>query len=150
MQTSVEVSSAPSECLARHGRGRGGAFSKAARDFVLDELRAGRQPWLARVPWAPSRTTIFRWRQEDAGFAKAYQLACRLRADELAFDILEIADSVNEQTLEQVRIQIAARKWLYSRFERSCLHTPRPQPWRPPVHRPWRGRKGRCFAPTAT
>jgi hypothetical protein len=149
MHTAAEVSSPPSECLARSGRGRGGAFSEGVKEWVLEEVLAGRQPWLSREPWAPSRTTVFRWRQEDAAFAEAYQFACQVCADELAAEILEIADGVNKQNREQVRIQIAARKWLYTRFERSCLRTPRTQPWRPPVHRPWRSRKGRCLQPTA-
>jgi hypothetical protein len=95
MHTSAEVPPPPSECLARRGRGRGGAYSEAVKEWVFDEVIAGRLPWLSCEPWAPSRTTVFRWRQEDASFAAAYQFACQVRADDLAAEILEIADGVN-------------------------------------------------------
>lgn len=60
--------------------------------------------------WAPSEGTVYNWLRKYVEFREAYDCACQIRAEDMANDILELAD--NSVDHEKTRQQIDARKWL--------------------------------------
>lgn len=78
----------------------------------------------------PSRATILRWANDKPEFQKRYQLACQIRAEGLADDMIDIADDasrdwkqvgnrrvLNKDVIRRDRLRIKTRKWMVNRMQ---------------------------------
>ena len=82
-------------------------------------------------PLMPSRTTVFKWLQQNEAFAEQYARARDAQADHFAEEIVDIADSepslifknvdgvdvasVDSTAVNLLRLRIDARKWYASK-----------------------------------
>jgi len=68
----------------------------------------------------PSYTVIARWRRENPEFEKQYARAREDRAELFAEQIIEIADSVRDETesapVQAARLMVDSRRWLASKL----------------------------------
>lgn len=63
----------------------------------------------AQVKGIPSRTTIYKWLDANPSFADRYARAREIRADKIAEEVIDIADT--EEDAQKARNRIDARKW---------------------------------------
>lgn len=90
-------------------------------DEIIDELleRISSAESLNQIcndPRMPSRRTVYGWIEnpDKADFKRAYEVAQRERANLLADQIIEIADSTEDP--QKARVQVDARKWIAARI----------------------------------
>ena len=66
----------------------------------------------------PNRSTVYRWLREHDEFRNNYARASDDRADGIFEEMLDIADSAEEETasIAKARLQIEARKWILGKM----------------------------------
>lgn len=78
----------------------------------------------------PSWQTVLEWLRDDSKLAEQYAMACELRTDHMADEILEIADAsendtftdengnerTNQEVVARARLRVDTRKWLLSKM----------------------------------
>lgn len=64
---------------------------------------------IAKREGMPCRATVYKWIEEEPGFADDYTRARSLQADSLAEEVVEIADT--EPDTNRAKTRIDARKW---------------------------------------
>jgi len=80
-----------------------------------------------RDDFIPGQTTVYRWLDENADFAKQYARARESQADHYVDEIIEIADAPNATTnpltgevevrdAQRDRLRVDARKWIASKL----------------------------------
>ena len=90
-------------------------YSETVADRICEEVINGRV--LNRIcieePWAPHSLTVHMWLKEHPEFREAYDIARRIRADQAAQEIINLADTaIDGVNTESIKIQIHARQWL--------------------------------------
>jgi hypothetical protein len=63
-----------------------------------------------------SASAIIRFVQNDESFAKQYAHAKEIQLEAFADEIMQIADSADEKTVNAARLQVDSRKWLLSKL----------------------------------
>lgn len=73
---------------------------------------------ICQRPGMPSRTSVYRWLREYEQFRNNYARATEDRAESIFEEMLDIADSVEEETasIAKARLQIDARKWILGKM----------------------------------
>ena len=97
-------------------KGRPTIYSNDVAFQICDRLSDG-EP-LKRIctdPTMPAKTTVYRWRHENAEFRDMYARAREDQADTFADDIVDIADS--EEDPNRARVRIDARKWVAAKLK---------------------------------
>jgi len=102
-------------------------FDQTAADEICNRLMRGESLrkicGAERDDFLPGQTTVYKWLDLHADFAKQYARAREAQADFIADEILEIADSPNAVTNRETgevelrdaqrdRLRVDARKWL--------------------------------------
>lgn len=99
-------------------------------ETILDKIENGTSTRKAVVEAKISSKTFWSWIDESEDKVKQYARACEARADFMADEILDIADSseadvykdddgnvkIDGNTVQRARTQIDARKWLMSKM----------------------------------
>jgi hypothetical protein len=110
-------------------------YNPEIAEIICDRIAEGQS--LRRIcldPNMPARSTILGWLEEREEFASEYSLARRIQIEDLADEILEIADDTsndwieregpdgkkyrvsNPDGLRRSKLQIGAREWLISKL----------------------------------
>ena len=73
---------------------------------------------ICQRPGMPSRTSMYRWLREYEQFRNNYARATEDRAESIFEEMLDIADSAEEETasIAKARLQIDARKWILGKM----------------------------------
>ena len=73
---------------------------------------------ICQRPGMPSRTSVYRWLREYEQFRNNYARATEDRAESIFEEMLDIADSAEEETasIAKARLQIDARKWILGKM----------------------------------
>lgn len=73
---------------------------------------------ICQLEHMPGRTTVYRWIREHDEFRNNYARATEDRADSIFEEMLDIADSAEEETasIAKARLQIDARKWILGKM----------------------------------
>jgi hypothetical protein len=89
---------------------------------------------ICKMDGLPDKTTVLRWLADDSEFCTQYARAREAQADEMADELLEIADdgtndwmlrqgkdgadawAVNGEHIQRSRLRVDARKWLMSKL----------------------------------
>lgn len=118
----------------RKRRATGVKYSEGITGEICHRMATGEAlKAICRSPGMPSFQTVLRWVNEIPEFAKSYAIASDMRAQSLADEIIEIADtpttgtrirtfangSKETTTLDQVersKLRVDARKWLLARL----------------------------------
>lgn len=68
----------------------------------------------------PTSRTIFRRAQEDDAFRKDYDLACRIRAERYAEELVTLADTAKNATspeeVQAIKLRVNTRQWVVSKL----------------------------------
>jgi hypothetical protein len=110
---SVKTMTAP----AATGPGRPSDYDEAIAKDICDRIANGDLP--ARIcsqAGYPSRSTLYRWRQQHPEFDRAYVLAVAFWVWSLEEECLEIADNLaTAESVERVKIRLAERHAMIAR-----------------------------------
>ena len=99
-------------------------------DKIISDIEGGLSARKAVISAKISSKTFWDWIDKDEEKVKQYTRACEARADFMADEILDIADSsegdlylddngdtkIDGNTVQRARTQIDARKWLMSKM----------------------------------
>lgn len=92
-------------------------YTQELTDVICAELASGKSlRAICREESMPCMTTVFKWLREKPEFAQQYTRAREEQADTHADEILEIADSVDEDANSR-RVRVDARKWIASKLK---------------------------------
>jgi hypothetical protein len=118
---------------ARKRRAAGVKYSNAIAEEICFRMASGESlKGICRSPGMPTFQSVLRWVLERPEFARVYALACDMRAQYLADEILEIADTIEPgervkksykgtevtvgDMVERSKLRVDARKWLLARL----------------------------------
>lgn len=98
--------------------GRPSSYTPKIADEICRRMEAG-QSLLAicKADNMPSRTTIYEWRRKHPEFADNYARAESTRAAHVFDQILDLADDPHCRDVQQLRVQVDARKWILARMD---------------------------------
>jgi hypothetical protein len=83
---------------------------------VLKEIESGSNLRKAGSSHGISASAIIRHVQQSEEFAKQYAHAKEIQVEQLAEELLTIADSADSDTYNASRLQVDTRKWLLSKL----------------------------------
>jgi hypothetical protein len=94
------------------------AYAAEVRDVICQRI-ANQQSLVAitRDPAMPGYETVCRWLREDHDFRESYARAREDAADAMASEIVEIADTANEDNAQAIRVRVDARKWVAAKLK---------------------------------
>ena len=110
--------------------GRPSKYSKKIAEKICEEIaKGGSVRKISKQDRFPSFVTIFAWLNKHEEFLKQYIVACNVRAELFAEDIIDIADNdkrdftlnddgelvVNGEHIKRSQVRISARQWLASK-----------------------------------
>lgn len=91
------------------------AFSKAAMFKICAEISNGKSlVRVCKMPGMPTRKTAYEWMHRYPEFMEAYKIAQLERADYLAEEALEIADTAEDAGIGRLRVD--TRKWFVAQM----------------------------------
>ena len=99
--------------------GRPSDYSPGIGDDICSLLAKGESlNKICQLEHMPGRTTVYRWIREHDEFRNNYARATEDRADSIFEEMLDIADSAEEETasIAKARLQIDARKWILGKM----------------------------------
>lgn len=64
----------------------------------------------------PHAGTVCQWLRDNEAFAEQYARACGARAQAEATEIVALSDTATPETVNVVRLQVDARKWVASKL----------------------------------
>ena len=101
------------------GRGRPSAYTEDEADVICTWIAEGKSlKSYCRASGRPMMT-VYRWLREYADFRDRYARAHEDRADTLADELVDIADSVAAGSLEEIqaaRLRVDTRKWIAAKL----------------------------------
>jgi hypothetical protein len=93
-------------------------YRKALAERVCREIAQGKSlVAICKLAWAPSYTTVMKWRREIAEFTHMYARAREDQADVMADAIVELADRATPKNYNAMRLRVDARKWVASKLK---------------------------------
>ncbi|MCQ9145120.1 MULTISPECIES: hypothetical protein [Brucella/Ochrobactrum group] len=100
------------------GAGRPTKFTQELAVHICAEIASGRSlRSVCTESGMPAESTVRLWVTDDRhGFSAQYARAREAQMDAMTEDILEIADTGNEDDAQRARLRIDARKWLMSKM----------------------------------
>lgn len=114
--------------------GRPSIYSEAVADRICERLMDGVSlRTICEADDMPCKSTVLRWLQSNQDFRQRYILAREMQAENIADEILEIADDArndwmerhggddegyqpNTEHIQRSRLRIDARKWMASKL----------------------------------
>lgn len=99
--------------------GRPTKYSNELADKIFEKISVGRSVHkICQEDGMPSRRTFYRWLAENEDFRHNYQESLVFRQDYHFDEMLEIADSVEEDNvkIQKAKLMIDTRKWVLSRM----------------------------------
>jgi len=108
-------------------RGRPSIFSEAIAQEICQRLATGESlRSICRDEAMPGRQTVVDWLARDHSFCERYDRARMVGLDEIADELIEIADGANggeddsaaraSANVQQAKLRIDTRKWLLSKL----------------------------------
>lgn len=95
--------------------GRHSEYTEEIAGKICDHVSKGKSLVdIGKMKDMPTRSTIYKWLNENKEFSDMYTRAREERADMYADEIIEIADNAKDYNL--ARVQIDARKWVASKL----------------------------------
>ena len=93
-------------------------YSEKLEDRMLEEIASGRSviSLCREEDWTPNADTWYRWMYKIEGLSDRYTRAKAISSEYHADQILAIADEADNQTFQDARLQIDARKWVASKL----------------------------------
>lgn len=93
-------------------------YNAALAERVCREIAQGKSlVAICKLKWAPSYTTVCKWRREIPEFAQMYARAREDQADYMADEIIKIADSANAINANAMRLRVDARKFIAAKLK---------------------------------
>jgi len=71
---------------------------------------------ICEQPNAPTRTTVYRWLEDNEEFRGQYTRARERYAELEGESLIALADAATPQTVQVVKLQIDTRKWILSKW----------------------------------
>lgn len=105
--------------MAEKKTGRPSDYLPSVADDICSLLAKGESlNSICNKPGFPHRSTVYRWLRENEDFRNNYARATEDRAESIFEEMLDIADSVEEETasIAKARLQIDARKWILGKM----------------------------------
>lgn len=112
--------------------GRSPGYSAEIAETICERLINGESlRAICADPRMPAKATVFRWLARNQEFRRSYALARECQAEDLAFEILEIADDgsgdyvnsdgkvtwvFDKEHFARQRLKIKALKWIMARM----------------------------------
>lgn len=99
--------------------GRPSKYSEEMTDKLCELISQGKSlRYICSLPEMPSETRVYAWLSENESFRDKYARARELQAEFYANEIVEIADSVQEDVsaVAKARLQVDTRKWVASKL----------------------------------
>ena len=123
------------EATQKAGRRRRSSFTPEIAEVICERIIMGESlRQICQDPKMPARSSIFVWLQQHKEFADQYRWAKQALIEDLAYEILHIADDstndwvdrrtedgqtrrvFNPDNIRQAKLRIAARKWHLARL----------------------------------
>ncbi|WP_221722708.1 terminase small subunit protein [Ochrobactrum sp. SFR4] len=99
------------------GTGRPSIFTQEIATYICNEVASGRSlRSVCEDVSMPGQTTIFRWLSDNKDFREQYAHAREAQMDAMAEEIIDIADTENEEDVQRAKLRIDTRKWLMSKM----------------------------------